>query len=145
MKQTVERHSDCAAIVAPVYGRHTAEDTQPSEAELLQLLRRCIEAKKATFYIVDALDEAPDRLQLGLIIKLAGLGARLFITSRPLKTVEARAPDAHRFVIAAQGYDLDLHIEEGISQSPDLEELLQRDRALREEVASSIKKNCGGM
>ena len=145
MKQTVERHQDCAAIVASVYARHTAEDTQPSEAELLQLLKQCIEVKKATFYIIDALDEAPDRLQLDLVRKLAGLGARLFITSRPLRTVEAQAPDAHRFRIAAREDDLDLHIKQGIIKSADLEELLRRDPALRDEVTLSIKEKCGGM
>ena len=145
LKQTVERNADCAAIAAQVYARHLAEDTQPSETELLQLLQRCVEATSATFYIIDALDEAPDRLQLDLVKKLASTKARLFITSRPLKAVEARGPDAHRFSIAAQDHDLDLHIAQGIDKSPDLDLLLERDPSLRDEIVSSIKGNCGGM
>ena len=145
MKQTVERHPDCAAIAGQVYARHLSEDTQPSEAELLQLLRQFTGMKMATFYAIDALDEAPDKLQLEIIKKLASLNVRLFITSRPLKTVEARAPEAHRFSIAAKDDDLDLHIAHGIDRSPDLEVLLEKDPSLREEVVSSIKRNCGGM
>ena len=145
VKQTVERHPDCASLAEQAYAQHLSEDTQPTEAELLQLLHQFTGIKTATFYVIDALDEAPDKLQLELIKKLASLNARLFITSRPLKTVEARAPEAHRFSIAAQDDDLDLHIAQGIDRSPDLELLLERDPALKEEVVSSIKKNCGGM
>src|SRR5215217_2502396 len=62
VKQTIERHSNCAAIAEEAYSRHVREKTRPTEAELLQLLHRFIAAKLITFYVLDALDEAPLRL-----------------------------------------------------------------------------------
>ncbi|KAH6909867.1 ankyrin repeat-containing domain protein [Coprinopsis sp. MPI-PUGE-AT-0042] len=146
VKQTVERHPGCALIAEEVYVRHVRERTQPTEAELLQLLHQFTEAATATFYFIDALDEAPDRIQVDLVKKLASLNVRLFITSRPLKAVEARVPDAHCFSIIAQEGDLDIHITQEIARSRDLADLLERTgSSLREEIVSLVKSKCGGM
>ncbi|KAH6909852.1 hypothetical protein BKA70DRAFT_1102023 [Coprinopsis sp. MPI-PUGE-AT-0042] len=146
VKQTVERHPNCAVLAEQAYARHFREQTQPSEGELLQLLHQFTETAEVSFYILDALDEAPEKLQLDLVRKLASLNIRLFITSRPLKAVEARVPSAYSFPIVAQGEDLDLHIAQEIARSPDLQNLLERaGPSLREQIVSSIKKNCGGM
>ncbi|KAH6909886.1 hypothetical protein BKA70DRAFT_1027556, partial [Coprinopsis sp. MPI-PUGE-AT-0042] len=146
VKQTVERHPDCVVLAEQAYARHLREQTQPSEGELLQLLHQFTETTAATFYVLDALDEAPEKLQLDLVRKLASLNVRLFITSRTLKAVEARVPGACSFPIVAQGEDLDLHIAQEIARSPDLQDLLEKaGPSLREQIVSSIKKNCGGM
>ncbi|KAH6909818.1 hypothetical protein BKA70DRAFT_1425539 [Coprinopsis sp. MPI-PUGE-AT-0042] len=146
VKQTVERHPECAQLAEQAYARHLREKTQPSEVELLRPLHQFTEATASTFYILDALDESPDKLQLDLIKKLASLNVRLFITSRPLKAVEARVPGACSFPIVAQGQDLDLHIAQGIARSADLQDLLEKAApSFREEMVSSIKQNCGGM
>jgi hypothetical protein len=146
VKQTIERHEDCAAIAEEAYSRHVRENTQPTEDELLHLLYRFTGAKSVTFYILDALDEAPVRIQVDVVRKLASLNVRLFITSRPLKGVEARVPDAHGFQIVAREDDLDLHISKEISRSRDLQDLLDRaDPSMRGEMVARIKKNCGGM
>jgi len=147
VKQTVERHPNCAILAEQVYARHLKERTQPTEAELLQLLRRFTETKSVTFCVLDALDEAPERLQVDIVRTLATLNAKLFITSRPLKAVEAKAPRAetHSFTIVAQDADLDLHIAREISRSRDLEDLLNADPSFRDEVIASIKRNCDGM
>ena len=145
VKQTVERHPDCAVLAEQVYARHLKERTQPTEAELLQLLHRFTEVNKVTFYVLDALDEAPERLQIALVQKLATVNARLFITSRPLKAVETRFSDVCSFPIIAQEGDLDLHIAQEISRSRDLQGLLEVDPCFRDEVISSVKKNCNGM
>ncbi|KAH6909906.1 hypothetical protein BKA70DRAFT_1221560 [Coprinopsis sp. MPI-PUGE-AT-0042] len=146
VKQTVERHSDCASLAEKAYARHLREKTLPTEEELLQLLHRFTKTKSATFYILDALDEAPDRIQIDLVQKLASLNARLFITSRPLEAVKAHAPDAHCFSIFAQEGDLDLHIAQEITRSSHLANLLQRPgSSLRDEIISLVKSKCGGM
>jgi hypothetical protein len=146
VKQSIERHPDCANIAEEAYARHFQESTHPTEAELLRLLSRLTEVKSVTFYILDALDEAPVRLQVDLVKKLASLNVRLFITSRPLKAVEARVPEAHGFSIVAQEEDLDLHISQEISRSRDLQDLLVRaDPSLKDEIITSMKKKCGGM
>lgn len=146
VKQTVERHPECVPLAERVYARHLQEDTQPTETELLQLLRQFIKTKWATFYILDALDEALDRLQVDIVQKLSSLNARLFITSRPLKAVEARARDVYRFPIFAQDGDLDLHIAWEISRSRGLPDLLEKvGSSLRDEIVQVVKRKCGGM
>jgi ankyrin repeat domain-containing protein 50 len=146
VKQTVERHPECALLAEQAYARHLREKTQPTEAELLQLLRQFTETTKATFYVLDALDEAPDKVQLDLIMKLASLNIRLFVTSRPMKFVEARAPSACSLTIFAQEEDLDLLISQEIARSPYFQDLVEKaGPSLREEVVAAIKENCGGM
>jgi hypothetical protein len=63
--------------------------------------------------------------QLELVKKLASLGICLFITSRPLPSVESSVPGVHSFPIASQGHDIDLHINRAISKSSDLQILLR--------------------
>ena len=145
VKQTVERHPECAVLAEKAYARHLKERTQPTEAELLQLLHRFTEVKKLTFYVLDALDEAPERLQVALIQRLVTIDVRLFITSRPLDAVETRFPDVGSFPIIAQDGDLDLHIAQEISRSLYLQGLLEADPCFRAEVISSVKKNSNGM
>ncbi|KAH6912028.1 hypothetical protein BKA70DRAFT_1098331, partial [Coprinopsis sp. MPI-PUGE-AT-0042] len=147
MKQTVERHPEYTVMAEKAYAFHLREGTQPTEADLLQLLHQFTETFAATFYFLDALDEAPDWIQVDLVRKLASLNIRLFITSRWLLTaVEAQLPDTHRFHIVAQEDDLDLHIAQQIARSRELSDLLERDGlSLREEIVSSVKSKCDGM
>ncbi|KAH6899505.1 hypothetical protein BKA70DRAFT_1406331, partial [Coprinopsis sp. MPI-PUGE-AT-0042] len=146
VKQTVERHPKCARLAKRAYARHLRETTQPTEADLLDLLRQFTGACAATFYVIDALDEAHDRVQVDLVQKLASLNVRLFITSRPLKAVETRAPNAHCFPIVAQESDLDLHIRQEITRSRDLANLLEKEgSSLTDEIVSLVKSKCGGM
>ncbi|KAH6909746.1 hypothetical protein BKA70DRAFT_175144 [Coprinopsis sp. MPI-PUGE-AT-0042] len=145
VKQTLERHTGCLLRFNETYARHIREKTQPTEEELLSLLRQ-FTGSMITFYVLDALDEAPTRVQLELIEKLASLNVKLFITSRPLKPVEASFPNVHRFPIIAQGSDIDIHIDKEISRSADLREILEDGGpSLRSELAISIKEKCGGM
>lgn len=145
VKQTIERHPECGALAEQTYARHLHERTQPTQSDLLQLLHRCTQVKAATFYVLDALDEAPERLRVDVVRALASLNVKLFITSRPLKSVEAKFTDTQSFTIAAQDGDLDLHISQEISRSEDLQDLLDGDPDFKQEVLSSIKNNCGGM
>ncbi|KAH6879569.1 hypothetical protein BKA70DRAFT_1127252, partial [Coprinopsis sp. MPI-PUGE-AT-0042] len=145
VKQTLERHPGCLPLFYKVYDRHIREKTQPSEEELLDLLRQ-FTSTVVTFYLLDALDEAPTEIQLEIIERLTSLNAKLFITSRPLKAVEAAFPGIHSFPIAAQSSGLDLHIDKEISRSADLRQILEAGGlSLRNDIASSVKEKCGGM
>jgi hypothetical protein len=145
VKQTLERHPEFQDLVEQSYAQHLHEETEPTEAQLLALLQQFTERMTVTFYILDALDEAPKKIQLAVVKTLASLNVKLFITSRPLKTIEASFPKAHIFPIAAQAVDIDLLIAKGINESADLQRLLEEDPGLREEIFSRIKQNCGGM
>ncbi|KAH6889026.1 hypothetical protein BKA70DRAFT_884392 [Coprinopsis sp. MPI-PUGE-AT-0042] len=143
--QTLERHPDCLAVIEETYAQHLHERTEPTEAQLLTLLSQLTKGMTATFYILDALDEAHTKIQLAVVKALASLNVKLFITSRPLKTVESSFPAAHTFPIIAQDTDIDLHIAKGINENAELQRLLQDDPELRDEIISTIKGNCCGM
>ncbi|KAH6904783.1 hypothetical protein BKA70DRAFT_1153566 [Coprinopsis sp. MPI-PUGE-AT-0042] len=145
VKQTLERHPGCLPLFNKVYTRHIREKTQPSEEELLGLLRQ-FTSTMVTFYFLDALDEAPTAIQIEIIQRLTSLNVKLFITSRPLKDVEAAFLNIHRFPIVARPSDVDLHIEKEISLSGNLRAILEQGgTSLRDEVYASIREKCGGM
>ena len=145
VKQIVERHPECAQLAEQAYAPHVSERTQPTRTELLHLLHRFTELKSLTCYILDALDEAPEKLQVDIVRTLATLNVKLFITSRPLKAIETKVSNIQSFAIVAQDEDLDLHIAQEVSRSRDLEALLDSEPSFRQEVTSLVKKNCGGM
>ncbi|KAH6904768.1 hypothetical protein BKA70DRAFT_1294877 [Coprinopsis sp. MPI-PUGE-AT-0042] len=146
VKQTIERHPHCASLFDEVYGRHVRERTQPSEEELLMLLRRFVGTMSITVYALDALDEAPPEMQLELLEKLASLDVKLFVTSRPLKALETHFSGAHHFPIVAQAEDITLHITKEISRSADLRAVLEKaDPSAQKEIVASVIQNCGGM
>lgn len=146
VKQTLERHSDCGSLAEEAYARHLHEKTEPTEAELLQLLQQFAKKRQATFYILDALDEAPDELRLYLVKKLASLDVRLFITSRQLPDVKSCVSGVHSISIAAQRPDVELHIKQEIERSSNLQNMIRRvGPSLQDEIVSSIKDKCDGM
>jgi ankyrin repeat domain-containing protein 50 len=146
VKQTLERHPDCKDVIEYNYAQHLEEGSEPTVAQLLNLLQELAGRMTCTFYVLDALDEAPTKIQLAVVKTLASLKIKIFITSRPLETVQARFPKAFTIVIAAQDADLDLHIAEAIDESADLQYLLEReDPSLKGEIISIIKQKCGGM
>ncbi|KAH6905009.1 hypothetical protein BKA70DRAFT_1431583 [Coprinopsis sp. MPI-PUGE-AT-0042] len=59
VKQMAERHTGCLALAKEVYASHSREEPQATEEELLFLLQRFTAMMSVTFYVLDALDEAP--------------------------------------------------------------------------------------
>ncbi|KAH6867196.1 ankyrin repeat-containing domain protein [Coprinopsis sp. MPI-PUGE-AT-0042] len=101
-----------------------------------------------TFYFLDALDEAPSYVQLDLLESLISLNVKPFLTSRPIKPLEARFPEAHHFPIVARDSDLDVHIAKEMSRSMDLQAIIATASpglggritlAIKRKSASSIK------
>jgi hypothetical protein len=145
VKQTLERHPELQDLAEATYAQHLREDTEPTEAQLLTLLHRFTEAMAVTFYILDALDEAPKKIQLAVVDALASLNVKLFITSRPLEDVQAYFTEVHPFRIIAQDVDVDLHFSKVTKLNPALRQLFSGDQSLRDEVLLTVKQNCGGM
>jgi hypothetical protein len=146
VKQTIEEHPDCRERAQEVYAEHFRLKTRPTEEDLFQLLKVFTTMLTACFYFLDALDEAPEPIQFDLLIRLSSLNVKLFITSRPLKILQAEFPNAHCFIIAAQDRDLELHINREIQRSPRLRRLLNKaDPSWRAKILSAVKEKCGGM
>ena len=148
VKQTVERHPGCLPLFIEAYARRVHEKTRPTEVELMALLRRFTDLM-LTYYVLNALDEAPTEIQLPILQKLVYLNVELFITSRPLKVVKGHFRDVdaiHHFQISAKDEDLDLHISEEISCSCDLQSFPdEEDTLLKQVVFKAIKQESGGM
>ncbi|KAH6906252.1 hypothetical protein BKA70DRAFT_1429679 [Coprinopsis sp. MPI-PUGE-AT-0042] len=146
VKQTIERHVDCLPIFEQAFARHIREKTLPAESELVQLLSRFLDVIEATFYFLDALDEAPPDVQFDLLKKLSTLNIKVFITSRHLPNLDSYFPGAHRFSIRAQDRDLELHIAKEIERNPALRTILnQGGPSLRNKIMSTVKEKCEGM
>jgi ankyrin repeat domain-containing protein 50 len=146
VKQILERHPECLELIQQTYAQHIREVSEPTEAQMLELLQELASRMTCTYYVLDALDEAPTKIQLAVVKALASLNVKLFITSRPLKSVEAMFPEAHTFYIIAQEGDIDLHIAKRLGESADLQNLIRREGpSLKDEIVSTIKQKCGGM
>ncbi|KAH6890197.1 hypothetical protein BKA70DRAFT_873758 [Coprinopsis sp. MPI-PUGE-AT-0042] len=146
VKQTIERHVDCLPIFEQAFARHIREKTLPAESELVQLLSRFLDVIEATFYFLDALDEAPTDVQFDLLKRLSTLNVKVFITSRHLPNLDSCFPGAHRFSIRAQDRDLELHVAKEIERSPALRTILnQGGPSLRNKIMSTVKEKCEGM
>ena len=128
--------------------RSLREGTQPSETQLLGLLRQFTDGMKTTFYILDALDEAPQTVRAAVVRALSGLNVKVFMTSRPLEPMDPVLLSAvtYRLIIAAQDEDIERHIVGGINESPGLINLLQQEgQSFYQEILSTIKRRSGGM
>jgi hypothetical protein len=147
VKQTIERHPTALPLFNEVYGNHIREQTHPSTNEILGFLKRFTsELTTSTFYFLDALDEAPADVQVDLLESLMSLNVKLFITSRPLKDLEARFPDAHHFPIIAQDSDLEAHIGKELSRSTELQAILATATpGLDGRITMTVKRQCSGM
>jgi hypothetical protein len=145
VKQTLERHPEFQELVEETFAQHLHEDTEPTEAQLLSLLHQFTKGVAVTFYILDALDEAPKKIQVAVVETLASLNVKLFITSRPLEDVQANITEVHTFHISAQDVDIDLHFAKITKVNPALRQLFNELPSLRDEVLFTVKQNCGGM
>jgi ankyrin repeat domain-containing protein 50 len=125
VKQIVERHPELGSLVETLYTVHKRERTKPSQEELQDLLHTFIERGKLIFFVLGALDELQPEHWPILLGILEMLNAKLFITSRPLDTLQRQLPQAQVFSIAATPYDLNLYIKEFYRHNPDVVALLE--------------------
>ncbi|KAH6884778.1 ankyrin repeat-containing domain protein [Coprinopsis sp. MPI-PUGE-AT-0042] len=147
VKQTVERHPASLPLCSELYDRHIRAKTEPSVKELVGLPKWfTLEVMRTTFYFPDALDEAPSDVQLDLRESLTSLNVKLFLTSRPMKPLEARFPEVRHFLIVAREGDLDVHIAEEMSRSMELQAIIATSSpGLGGRITLAIKVKCSGM
>ncbi|KAH6894835.1 ankyrin repeat domain-containing protein 28 [Coprinopsis sp. MPI-PUGE-AT-0042] len=144
VKQIVERHDDLIPIIEAIYARHKKEGTKPSQEELREVLEGFVRHGKTLFFVLDALDEMKTDDRPILLRLLASLGAKLFITSRPLEPLQQQFANAQVFNIAASPSDLDLHIKNFLRHSPEVMALLE-GTDLEEQIVATIHQKSGGM
>jgi hypothetical protein len=144
VRQIVERHNDLVPVIAEVYGRHKREGTKPTQQELMGLLVGFITAGKLLVFVLDALDEMRAEDRPVLLELLSSINANLFITSRPLDTIQQQYPDAQIFEISASQADIELHVQAFLRHSPGVVALLA-GTDLEEHIGETIYRMSGGM
>ncbi|TFK25936.1 ankyrin [Coprinopsis marcescibilis] len=147
LRQLLERHPQVLPFLKPMYERHKRENTRPSEAEVVELLRRIASCGlfKQIFCILDGLDEAASDIQVDLLEILSSLPVNFFITSRPLDTLEDLVPNAQFLTIIASDPDIALLIDQKIHRMPALRKLLLNNAKLKAEVVSTVSSKSSGM
>ncbi|TFK26346.1 hypothetical protein FA15DRAFT_571174, partial [Coprinopsis marcescibilis] len=147
LRQLLERHPQVLTYVEPMYERHECENTRPSEAEVVDLLRQIASSGlfKQTFYILDGLDEAVSDIQVDLLEILSSLPINFFITSRPLDTIRDLVPSARFITVIASDPDIALLIDQKVHRMPVLRKLLMNNATLKAEVVSIISLKSSGM
>ncbi|TFK17234.1 ankyrin [Coprinopsis marcescibilis] len=147
LRQLLERHPQVLPYVKTMYERHARENTRPSEAEVVGLLRQISTSGlfKQTFYILDGLDEAASDIQVDLLEILSSLPVHFFITSRPLDSLKDLVPDARFLTIIASEPDIALLIDQKIHRIPALRQLLMNNATLKAKVVSMISSKSSGM
>jgi hypothetical protein len=144
VKQIVERHDDLVPLIATVYAQHKKEGTKPTQQDLMGLLAGFITAGKSLFFVLDALDEMRAEHRPILLKLLASLDAKLFITSRPLESIQKQYPHAQIFQISATEADIELHVREFLGHNPEVVALLEGTE-LDKHIAGTIYQMAGGM
>ncbi|TFK25658.1 hypothetical protein FA15DRAFT_617116, partial [Coprinopsis marcescibilis] len=147
LRQLLERHPQVLPYVKPIYERHKRENTRPSEAEVVDLLRQIASSGlfRRTFYILDGLDEAASDIQVDLLEILSSLPVNFFITSRPLDSIKDLVPNARFITIIASDLDIALLIDQKIHRMPVLRKLLMDSATLKAKVVSMITSKSSGM
>ncbi|TFK26351.1 hypothetical protein FA15DRAFT_574854, partial [Coprinopsis marcescibilis] len=147
LRQLLERHPQVLPYVKPMYERHERENTRPSEAEIVDLLRQIASSGlfRQTFYILDGLDEAASDIQVDLLEILTSLPVNFFITSRPLDSIKDLVPNARFITVIASDPDIALLVDQKIHRMPLLRKLLMNNATLKAEVVSIISSKSSGM
>ncbi|KAH6892840.1 hypothetical protein BKA70DRAFT_837847 [Coprinopsis sp. MPI-PUGE-AT-0042] len=144
VKQIIERHPDVAPTVESIYALHKRERTRPTEKDLAGVLSQCSANGKTLIFVLDALDELRAEDRPVLLRLLVSLEAKLFITSRPLETLQRQFPQAQVFDIAARASDIELHIRDALRHSPELVALLEGSD-FEERIIEAIVRKSSGM
>ncbi|TFK24830.1 hypothetical protein FA15DRAFT_390829 [Coprinopsis marcescibilis] len=145
LRQLLERHPAVLDFVKPMYDYHKLDGTFPTEEELLSLLLEISRSNlfRLSFYVIDALDEAPRDTQIDVLTALRSLETNFFLTSRPLDSLKTLVPNAIFIDIAAQDGDIILLIDQKVKRTPALRRLLQNDEWRSKVVAEILEKSSG--
>jgi ankyrin repeat domain-containing protein 50 len=144
VRQLLERFPHLLSIVEPLYQQHGLERTQPTQAELLEVVRDICSCFRIAYLFIDGLDEALYDEQFDLLDTLKLVNANFFFTSRPVVRLKDVLINVDFFDITAQDEDIILLVSQHIDRNPDLRQVLAAD-GQREAVIKKICDSSRGM
>ncbi|KAH6912483.1 hypothetical protein BKA70DRAFT_1144339 [Coprinopsis sp. MPI-PUGE-AT-0042] len=138
VRQLLERFPHLLPVVEPLYTKHNLQKTEPTQGELINVIRKICSCFRIAYLFIDGLDEALYDEQFDLLDTLKSVPANFFITSRPLVRLKDVLPNVEFFDIAAQNRDIEILVSQQINRNPDLQQVLARE----EQRAIVVKKIC---
>ena len=148
LKQLLQEQPFLPDSVKTLYLRHKNKRTRPSFDEISEVLQSVMAEYSRVFIIIDALDECQisdgcrQRFLLGLFNLHAKCGANLFVTSRPIFSIEKKFEGNTSLEIRASDEDVRRYLEGCMFRLPGF---VTRSLELQEEIKTSIVKAVDGM
>ncbi|KAJ6555662.1 hypothetical protein DFH09DRAFT_1037923 [Mycena vulgaris] len=135
------------AAVHALYKDHHEKNTRPPLDIVHAVLTSSIGEYRKVYFVIDALDEYPEKQRNVLLTHLAMLGptVNLMITSRPHVTLEPFLERVQHLEIQATEDDLSQYVTQYISKSHRLSRHVQTHPELYKEIESTILSNAQGM
>jgi Cdc6-like AAA superfamily ATPase len=148
LKQLIQEQPSIPDSMKTLYDRHKDKRTRPSLEEILQILQTVAAIYSRVFIVVDALDECQtsdgcrQRFLSGLFNLQAKFKANLFVTSRPIASIDKEFEGNSKLEIRASEEDICRYLE---GHSFRLPQFVARSLALQEEIKTYIIKAVDGM
>jgi Cdc6-like AAA superfamily ATPase len=148
LKQFVQEQPSIPDSVKMLYDRHKDRRTRPSVDEILQLLQSVSAAYSRVFIIVDALDECQisngcrQKFLSGLVSLQAKCSVNLFVTSRPILSIEKEFKENSKLEVRASEEDVQRYLHEHLFRLPGF---VAQSHELQEEIKTKIGKAADGM
>lgn len=145
IRQLLELQTDAIyPILLPTYSEHRTNQTKPTEAEAIQLLKVLLPLFSMTQAVIDGLDEITDDERAKFLTNLSSLPIHSVILSRPLDLYIDLLPSVIQVSVEAKNEDIEAFLVNRIHGSPRLPRLVQGKQALQD-ITAKIKDNSRGM
>ncbi|KAF3801944.1 hypothetical protein GCG54_00015166 [Colletotrichum gloeosporioides] len=133
-----------------IYDLHqkTKDGFSPLLSDLHGIFRSSSIEIGTIFVVLDALDEATEDVQNGLIARISRLpfaDVRLLCISRPSTKLERKFQSHPHIQIRASDADITTFVRHRISDSPRLHDVVGQDEALKQTIATEVSASADGM
>lgn len=135
--------------VSMMYNQHVQYGTRPTQAQIIEILRK-LAAKLTSFYIViDALDECAesedDALQFVTAIRSLGPHVKVLCTSRFSGAFDEYFAQSEKLMISAKNDDIARFLDLQIPRKHRLLRHIRADPDLKNDIIETIIQECQGM
>ncbi|KFY17886.1 hypothetical protein V492_00310, partial [Pseudogymnoascus sp. VKM F-4246] len=148
LKQLAGSQSSLPATIRDLYDRHKTKRTRPSHDDITGVLQSVAASYLRVFIIVDAVDECQtsDNCQQIFLESIFNLnknnGVNLFVTSRPISSIENKFEENPRLEIRASEEDVRRYLDGHMFRLPGF---VVQSLELQEEIKTNIVKAVDGM